>query len=421
MKFKKRIDTSTFFNLGTQRALYEKVDGYIKKEVYMSDHVKEIERKYKPARIVRMDLGQNNDGCDVGILELLEDRLLKENKRHYLKNYPEFVCRELREKVAGLHNINPDWIFLSAGLEQTIMMIASTFLDLNDKFLINNPSFFLFEEYSKRMGAVAIRLNLYEEEDFDWTRRVFDEYTKILNMLRPKLIWIANPNNPTGREIRKDFIRDIIKEARDHYAFVVVDEAYGQYIDPPGGVNSASEFLNEFNNLIVLRTFSKAYGLANVRVGFAMCSDTDILNALRIHKTNFPISQLSFDLADAALQRLDYLNTVRKNVLKRKNYLISEFNTIPDIEFIDTNTNIMMISLKKYTAYDFALKLEQHGVITAPVPGDSEASDKYIRITLSTEDENEYLIETIRRITGRMTEKKSLNQEGDNREVILYS
>src|SRR3989304_7489953 len=100
---KEKIRTHRFFNLGTQKAFYENIIGYVDKEVEIQAHLRELEQKYGVKNIVRMDLGQNNDGCDINILQNFENILFKSNKRHYLKNYPDFVCRELREKIGKLH------------------------------------------------------------------------------------------------------------------------------------------------------------------------------------------------------------------------------------------------------------------------------------------------------------------------------
>lgn len=398
MKTKVRVKTHTFFNLGTQRALYEKVGGYINKEFYIQEYIKILQEKYKLDRVYRFDLGQNNDGCAVEVEERFKQLVQEKDIRLYIKNYPEFICRDLRQKIAGLHEIQPSWVQLSAGLEQMISMIAAVFLSLNDRILITTPTFFLFEEYSIRRGAIPIYLQLFEDDSFNWTDDIFNDYRHVLNKLRPKLIWIANPNNPTGASIPGYLMKKIIDAAVDNYAFVIVDEAYGEYIDRKCKVNSASTFLHDYGNLIVLRTFSKAYGLANLRVGYAMCSNEDILGALKIHRVNFPITQFSYDLASVALDNSDYLENIRQKIALQKEYVSIELDHLPNISYINTETNIMMMKHSKYSGRALINALEREGIIVARVPGDGEILKHYIRVTLGNEEEMKYFINALKKI-----------------------
>jgi len=392
-----QIKTHTFFNTGTQRALYDKIGGYITKEFYIQEYIKILKERHKLDKVYRFDLGQSVDGCTDAVVERFKDLSRTEDIKDYIKNYPEFICLELRKKIAQLHNIFPEWIQLSAGLEQMLSNIASSFLELNDRVLVNSPSFFLFDEYSKRMGAVPIFLNLKEEDNFDWTAEVFDEYRKVLNRLNPKLIWIANPNNPTGVASSLETVEDIIKIAADHYAFVIMDEAYGEYTDMDGGVTSASSLLHKHQNLVVLRTFSKAYGLANLRVGYAMTGNSDIQRALKIHRANFPITQLSYDFAALALDKLDYLKMVRNNVRKRKHFFESKVKEMEHIVYINSETNIMMMRHVNLSALKFMNFLEKHGIIVAKVPGEDVLLQKYIRATLGTKEELDYFASVLKK------------------------
>jgi histidinol-phosphate aminotransferase len=396
-----KIKTNTFFNLVTQRALYEKVGGYISKEFYIQEYIKILKAKHNLERIYRFDLGQNNEGCSPAVEARLRALLETEDIRIYMKNYPEFICRELRQKIATRHKIEPEWILLSAGLDQMLSIIAATFLEIKDRIMINSPSFYLFEEYSKRLGAVPIYLRLKEKDNFKWTEETFDEYCQILKKLNPKLIWIANPNNPTGVSSPKILLQKIVEEAANNYAYVVIDEAYGEYIDYKGEANSTSSFLSEYKNLIVLRTFSKAYGLANLRVGYAMSSNEDILRALKVHRNYFPITQFSFDIACVALDNSDYLKIVQQQIAERKKIFVKGFSHIPHIFYVDTETNIMMIRHNELNSHDLINALEKRGIIIAKVPGEEDIPKKYIRVTMGTDEEIHYFLEVLGNIKER--------------------
>ena len=263
--------------------------------------------------------------------------------------------------------------------------------------MVNAPSFYLFEEYSKRMGAIAIYLKLKEEDGYAWKPETFDEYREILKKLNPKLIWIANPNNPTGAPCQKDLIKFIVDEAANYFAFVVVDEAYGEYTDPDGGISSTSRLLNEYNNLIVLRTFSKAYGLASLRIAYAITGNPDILSAIRIHSNYFPITQFSFDLASVALDHIDYLKTARELTKKRRDIFMDELDRIQGVSYVETRANIMMVKHEKLSGISLIDHLERQGILVAVI-SDEETISPYIRLTLGSEEDNHYFAEALRQI-----------------------
>jgi len=393
------IRTSNFFNLGTQRALYEKVPGYIDKETYIKEYIDVLRNEHNLEKIYRFDLGQNNDGCAREVENRFKELVGNGEVRKYLKNYPDFECRKLTRKIADLHKIpDENWVLISAGLDQMIRIIASTFLDLNDRIMVNAPSFYLFEEYSRRRGAIIVNLQLREEEDYGWTTETFDEYRDILKKLSPKIIWIANPNNPTGVPCPKDLIQFIIDEAANYFSFVILDEAYGEYVDPKGSVNSASAFIGDYDNLIVLRTFSKAYGLANLRIGYAITGNKDIIRALKIRSDYFPITQYSFDMANVALDNIDYLDEVRENTQKTKEIFTAELDSIPGIRYINSKTNIIMLKHEKLSDRKFNQHLEKHGIIVARVPEDLESQSQYIRMTLRSQANNKYFTDVLKEI-----------------------
>lgn len=389
------IRTQNLFNMGTQRALYERTRGYVSKEIYIQEHIDRIKKEYSLDRIVRLDLGQNNDGCDAGVVRNFGKLVSEDSVRGYIKNYPEVLCRTLRSRISELHGIDKDWILLSAGLDQMLIMISSAFLEINDRVIVNTPSFFLYEEYSKRMGAIPVWLKLHERDNYRWTSETLEQYVTVLKRLHPKLIWLANPNNPTGVAVPEESLKFIIEEASRHYAFIVVDEAYGEYTDPDNGVNSASKYLSKYSNLLVLRTFSKCYGLANLRVGYAMSRDPDIFEALRIHRPYYPITQFSFDLAAEAIEHLDFLEKTRKRVAERKRELYGILDEMPSVRYVPSDTGIIMMRHEDYSSDGLIGALERHGIIVAGVEGAEETAASSIRVTIGNTDEMSSFVEAL--------------------------
>ena len=382
-----RIATHHFFNPETQRALLEHGDGYVSKEEGMRDRLAFIEREYKPEHIALLHLGQNPDGCAPELVEWARDVVGQRDVRKYFADYPESLCNEFQLKLSALHNVPRECITVSAGLDQLIAMIASSFIEQRDKFLVTSPGFFLFEEYSCRLGGVPVELNLQESDGFIWTNSILETFRGIVQTMDLKLIWIANPNNPTGRLMPGDLLEEIIRIARSRWITVVIDEAYGEYTDPSMGINSASRFLSKYENLIVLRTFSKAYGLAGLRIAYSLTCNSDILSALRVHSQYYPVARLSLDMANRALDFIGYLDKVRHVTKIRRETLSRCIFGMQGISLLNSDSGIGMLRCDGIAAADLSAGLEREGVIVAPVPGSGVAAREYIRLTYGrTED-----------------------------------
>jgi histidinol-phosphate aminotransferase len=396
----KNIATHRFFTQQTQRAFYERVDGYISQEESFVDRYERIRQQAGTGNLVRLDLGQNRRGCAPEVREAWKALRSTETPWDYLSSYPEIQGPDLQGAIAQLHGIRPEWVLFSAGLEQMIGMIAASFLENRDRFLVTDPGFFLFDEDSRRSGGIPLVLPLEEEADFAWTEATLDEYGRVLNRLQPKLVWIANPNNPTGRHLDLAWVERVVALAEDNLSIVVVDEAYGEYTDPDGGVLSASSLLGNYRNLIVLRSFSKAYGLAGIRVGYAMANNREVLTALRMHRPNYPISRTSYEMARAALRHLDYLAEVRREVADQREFLRQELGGHRRVRWTASEASIAMMRVEGLTADAVLGRLERAGILASAVGGEGVAAQHYIRVNQGTPGENRRFAEVVRNLFG---------------------
>ena len=396
----KNIAIHRFFSEQTQRAFYERVDGYISQEESFADRYERIRQQSGFRDLVRLDLGQNRRGCAPPVQDAWRALRSTETPWDYLSSYPEIQGLELQGAVSRLHGVRPEWILFSAGLEQMISMVAATFLDNRDRFLVTDPGFFLFDEDSRRNGGIPLVLPLDEDTDFAWSEETLAEYERILRRLQPKLVWIANPNNPTGRLLDLDSVERVVAFAEENLGIVVVDEAYGEYSDPDGGVLSASCLLGRHQNLIVLRSFSKAFGLAGIRVGYAMANNREILTALRMHRPNYPISRTSFELARTALEHLDYLAEVRREVAQERAYLRQELGALRRVRWTTSEASIAMLRVEGLTADAVLGRLERAGILASSIGGDGVAGQHYIRVNQGTPGENRRFVEVVRGLFG---------------------
>lgn len=396
----KNIATHRFFTQETQRAFYERVNGYVSQEEGFVDRYERIRQQSGFGDLVRLDLGQNRLGCAPEVLDHWKNLGSVTPAWEYLSGYPEFHALELQRSLAGLHGIRPEWLLFSAGLEQMISMVAATFLENRDRFLVTDPGFFLFDEDSRRRGGIPLVLPLPEDSEFAWTSRTLQEYAQVLRRLQPKLIWIANPNNPTGKLMDRDTVEKVVELAEETMAVVVIDEAYGEFTDPDHGVRSASSLLGSYRNLIVLRGFSKAYGLAGIRLGYAMANNPEVLVALRMHRPNYPVSRTSFDLAGLAVRHLGYLSTVRNTVAAQRAFLQREMGTLRKVQWAPSETSLALLRVQGATSETVLGRLEKAGILASPIGGEGVAAQHYVRVNQGTPEENKRFAEVMRSLFG---------------------
>lgn len=400
-----QIKTHKFFNDATRQAMFERVKGYVDKAVDVETEIERTQAKYGLDRIYRFDLGENADGYSPRIQEYLgelrKDGRINARLNEWLNSYPDRNYLSLRQGLADRFEIPREWIMIGAGLEYILDLITRVFLEPRDIYLTPVPSFYLFEEYSERMGAIPYFLDLKEEDGFRWTAQTTQRFRKLVDKFRPKLIWIANPNNPTGQFVQDMVLEDLMDYARAYNAFIVIDEAYGEYTDPPGEVLSAARFLPRFENLMVLRTFSKKFGLASLRIGYLMCSSPDILEGLQVHRHNFPVTQLSVDLAQIALEDQDFLNQSRLQNTANRKEVFEHLSGLQDFSAIPTRTNIFMLKHRLFSGMELKEAFEQRGIIASSLDISGIQDKGYLRFTLRNREDNRYLTQVCTEIDQR--------------------
>jgi histidinol-phosphate aminotransferase len=251
------------------------------------------------------------------------------------------------------------------------------------------PDFFLFEKYSERMGAKPVFIQLDEEDNYSWTEKTVEEFKNSIIRFRPKIVWLSNPNNPSGQVIPCETLLELIKITHSYNVFIIIDEAYGEYITDKE--NSAIKFIEEYKNLMVLKTFSKGYGLAGIRLGYLITSSKDIISALLLHRHHFPATQMAQKFASIALDDQNFIDHSIQNNEKRKKILFDQLSKLETFRFIPSLTNIFMLKNDHLTDDKLNLLLKQRGIFTSLLKINGILNKNYLRLTIRTEDDNEFL------------------------------
>ena len=390
------VKTIKSFNLVTRNALLERVKGYVNKSKSLEAEILRIKKRNNLKKIYRFDLGENIDGFSPKVNDFLENLHKNEVLFSKLHQYPDITHLSLRERIGATFNVPRQNIVISAGLDSVIDLITRVFFEYKDTFLMPVPDFFLFESYSERMGATPVFLQLDECKNFAWTENTFLKFNELLLKFRPKVVMLSNPSNPTGQLIPDEKLLEIIELAESYNTFVVVDEAYREFVGEPN--DSMAKYSGKYPNLIVLRTFSKALGLAGIRLGYLICSNEEVIEALLLHRHHFPITQLSLNIARIAFKDKNHLYKTQQTTVKRRELLFTNLKTLKSFKYIPSVTNIFMLKNKFLPATELDKRFKRHGIIASYINMPGTDQNGYLRLTIRTEEDNLYLFTVCKEI-----------------------
>jgi histidinol-phosphate aminotransferase len=300
-----------------------------------------------------------------------------------LGRYPDANGFELKRALASRYQIGEDRITLGNGSNDVLELIAHTLVGKDDEVIYAQFSFIVYALATQAIGAKAVVVPAKDHgHDLDAMARAITEKTR--------LIFIANPNNPTGTFLTPEAIEAFLTKVPGRVA-VVLDEAYNEYLAPELQFDS-SQWLKKFPNLVVSRTFSKAYGLAGLRVGFALASAelTDLMNRVR---QPFNVNSLAQAAAVAALADVDFLK--RSAALNREGLKVLSlgFDQM-GLRYIPSYGNFILVEVGD--AKTINEKLLQAGVIVRPVAG--YGLPTWLRVSVGLPLENDRFLQAMRAI-----------------------
>ncbi|MDP2682145.1 MAG: histidinol-phosphate transaminase [Deltaproteobacteria bacterium] len=299
-----------------------------------------------------------------------------------LHRYPDGGCYYLKEKLAQHVKMKPENLIIGNGSNEIIELVVRTFLRPGEEAVMGNPCFAVYPLAVPAAGGKSVLVPLKNlTHDLDAMADAITEKTKI--------VFIANPNNPTGtmvakKELDKFFARlpeDII---------LVLDEAYYEFVTSKDFPNSF-EYLKEGRNVVILRTFSKIYGLAGLRIGYGIAPEKLVFYMNKVRQP-FNVNSLAQIAAMAALDDDGHLKRSQQNNREGLAYLFGELKAM-GLEYVPTQANFFLIKVGKgKEIYDALLR---QGVIVRPVA--SYGLGEYIRVTVGTAEENKRFVEAIRK------------------------
>ena len=335
--------------------------------------IEELERELGIKNVIKLASNENPLGPSLKVVEAMKLSLREVHR------YPDGNGYELKKSISGHLDVATEMISLGNGSNELLELVARVFVcRKTDEVIFSQYAFVVYPLVTQALGATA-KVASAKEYGHD-----LNAMLKLIND-KTKLIFVANPNNPTGTLLQDDEIYNFLIKVPSRIP-VVLDQAYFEYLN----INDqAIDWLKEFDNLIITRTFSKAYGLAGLRVGYSVCSPAiaDFINRIR---EPFNVNHTAQIAAICALSDLDYLKESKKVNETGLSQLEKGFKRL-QLKYIPSYANFIAVEFSN--AMEIYNSLLKEGVIVRPVE-----MDNFLRISIGTTEENTYLLQALEKI-----------------------
>jgi histidinol-phosphate aminotransferase len=310
-----------------------------------------------------------------------------ESEGENLNRYPDPHQMSMREWLGVYLGIPYQKLFFGVGSDEIIDLLIRIFCEPGkDSIMILEPTYGMYKVAADINDVRTETVLLNDNFDID-TEAVINNWNNKI-----KLIFLCSPNNPTANLLNKNSIKDLLQKTK---SIIIVDEAY---IDFAGDENSCLDLINEFPNLVILRTFSKAWGLAGIRLGYCIC-DEEIINYLFKIKAPYNINSLTRKAFHEAFSNSSKKDEFISSILKEKQYIIEELNKITNIEkLFPSDTNYILIKIQD--AVSVQKLLANEGVIIRD-RSNQPGLENCLRITVGTHGQNEQLLRSLHKVLNK--------------------
>lgn len=336
--------------------------------------IEEVAAEYGLSEVVKLASNENALGPAPGAVDAIRGAL------DGLHRYPDGGAKALAERLAEKLGVSASCVFMGNGGDDVLSVLSRTFLNDGDEVVIPQPTFSPYAHVSRVMGARVV---------FSPLRDMRIDLNDVLDKIsgRTKIVFLCSPNNPTGGVLAEDELVSFLEKLPEGL-LVLLDEAYGDFADEPACPDSVS--LIERFPLVVLRSFSKIYGLAGLRVGFAL-SREGVVGYMNRVREPFNVNQLAQAAALAALEDDDYKERAVTLVREGREALYAAFGGM-GLEYVESQANFIFVRVGDGDEAMNALMRE--GVIVRP--GSAFGHPEWIRVTVGLPEENERFLSKLK-------------------------
>jgi histidinol-phosphate aminotransferase len=309
-----------------------------------------------------------------------------------MRRYPD--AAELERAIAGRLGLEPAQVLVTAGADDALDRACRAFLSDGGELVLPTPTFEMLERYARAAGARV--------RPVEWPAGPYPVEQVLARCGESTaLVAVVSPNNPTGAVARAGDLRRLAQAAPQ--ARLLVDLAYAEFADED--LTSAAL---EIPGALVTRTFSKAWGLAGLRVGYALCSNAAVCRALRAQGYNYPIARFSYELACCALDNIAYLEETRARTRQAQAGLLKRLAGLPAYEALTSDCSILMLRHHALGAQALARGLEARGLLTSRIPGAGEVARRFVRVSLGRPEANAALLDGLATIEALRADQRVL-------------
>ncbi|MDI6799134.1 MAG: histidinol-phosphate transaminase [Actinomycetota bacterium] len=306
-----------------------------------------------------------------------------------INRYPDGACLDLKSALSRHLEVEESTIIVGNGSNELIRLLAQAVLNSGDEVVMASPSFVVYPTVSLMMNAHPVEVSLTgHRHDLAAMRSAITEKTK--------MVFICNPNNPTGTIVSRSEVEEFLNGTPDH-VMVVFDEAYFEYVDDPDFA-SGLKYFSPSGGVVVLRTFSKIFGLAGLRIGYGV-APKEVVTYLDKIREPFNVNSLAQVGALASLREKEEVATRKTDNLAGLKFLSKALSEM-GFEAVPSSANFLLVDVKEDSKEVFG-RLLKKGVIVRSGEIFGEAYTNFIRVTVGSPEENKKFILALKEVTGR--------------------
>jgi histidinol-phosphate aminotransferase len=304
-----------------------------------------------------------------------------------LNRYPDAECRDLKAALAARYGVEPAELIIGNGSCELILWLSLVFLEPGTEAVFSDPTFLMYEEVTAARGATSVKVPLV-----DFNNDLMAMAAAVTE--RTRLVFLTNPHNPTGGYRPYAQIADFANDLPDD-CVLVLDEAYNEYVEDEDSQEGLS-LKQEKENVIILRTFSKIYGLCGLRVGYGIADPAVSAQVDKVRQP-FNVNMLAQAAAEKALSLEGRLSERRAQNRNGRVQLYDGLSAL-EVGFVPTQSNFMLVDVSglSVAADDVPVELMRRGVIVRP--GKPLSCPGYIRVSVGTEEENSFFLKKLSEI-----------------------
>ena len=323
----------------------------------------------------------------LGISQSITDAIIKEVSNS--NNYPDNFSTQLRQQIGSFENVNPDWIFCGNGASDIIFRFPRVVQA--KKVLVTAPTFSDYQRSANAFGSEIVHYPLTAHYNFTVTNEIIE----FIQREEPDLVFICNPNNPTGKLTEVSIIKEILNCCEKLCAKVIVDECFLDFVKHSREYTSKI-FLEKYSNLIILKAFTKMFAIPGIRLGYALCTDRALLKNLYFHGPDWSVSNLAQVAGVAALQSAKSFIKETEEYVSKERWRVE--NGLKQLGFKVFESSANYVFFQSSYSFDLHVELDKKGIRVRSCSNYQGLNDSYYRIAVSTKENNTKVLTTIEEI-----------------------